>query len=939
MRKTVNDAMAHDVGFRFAAISKNGKCVGYYPTRDKASKFAPRGSQIVPIVNTKDSVSRALTAASNRVRLAPSNSRKNSRGSHRGIAMLKNPISTFDAARASAGMSKDELEKNRIILAPDGYTIPQGTLDRVKESYGPGIRTSNSKGAPFIDETVWPVPNINIPAPKGLSYLPHQVAAIIAMARRKNVLLADQQGLGKTMEIVGYMNLLTPDKTMIVSPRTMKGTWIRELKKWSTRNLKIVEVQGTPTKIEFKIPRIERVGSKNRTKVVYDSIPSLPKDTNVIIATYKIFVSRQPEIVYTADGDPISLKSSVKTATKNLISELFKQNVDLLVLDEVHDLSNRKAVMTKAFFGEKPNSDIPGSGFIGMVNLATNKIFATGTPLRGGDPSTLFHFLTSLSKRDFPSGFTFNESFGGEPISGGSPGRKKKGEESKEKNPDMLGIKMRDSVMIRRLAKDVLDLPKEIRKSIEALDTPEIEKAFELQKAALDAAGITENDIKIEDVSEDEAAAALADIAEALMDDALSPEEKAKLEEAAESDFAASQSKLAATYGTKKKYLFQQITPARVAMSIARAKQFMYTLGEIERITKGKTNGKIVVFFHHKAALNEALKALAKAGYTKDDWVIVDGNTKSEESDDAVESFQNEDVKFFFGSIKTCAAGLTLTKANVCLFLETDWTPAYNLQAEKRIHRIGQEAEVCFFFYSVKQRSIDANVVRVTIDKIDTQREILDKFPSERQVDKFENRFKEKEIVGAKYQIPDRYAIRAALLDACKQLGTEPSNEKRYNWDTGKTDTVKDYVWAMNSERCQRAQITSDDYNKMARAARELQYSDIIRTASLNENLIDEALPVLWKVRTFVEKKSLLNNINWPTEITGRSAGLFSPERILDTSKDYFGLLASTLFNQRVNLHKKFLEERAEGRRQKKDKELEDMIDSLGELEIEGEEE
>ena len=56
--------------------------------------------------------------------------------------------------------------------------------------------------------------------------------------------------------------------------------------------------------------------------------------------------------------------------------------------------------------------------------------------------------------------------------------------------------------------------------------------------------------------------------------------------------------------------------------------------------------------------------------------------------------FQNGEVPIFLGTIAAGSEGINLTAANTVVFLDRDWTPARNSQAEDRLHRIGQDNAV-----------------------------------------------------------------------------------------------------------------------------------------------------------------------------------------------------------------------------------------------------
>lgn len=82
---------------------------------------------------------------------------------------------------------------------------------------------------------------LDVPHPPGLEYLPFQKAGIAFAAKRATTLLADEQGLGKTIEAAGYINCDSSiNRVLIVCPASLKLNWRSELKKWLTRRLSVV---------------------------------------------------------------------------------------------------------------------------------------------------------------------------------------------------------------------------------------------------------------------------------------------------------------------------------------------------------------------------------------------------------------------------------------------------------------------------------------------------------------------------------------------------------------------------------------------------------------------------------------------------------------------------------------------------------------------------
>lgn len=105
---------------------------------------------------------------------------------------------------------------------------------------------------------------------------------------------------------------------------------------------------------------------------------------------------------------------------------------------------------------------------------------------------------------------------------------------------------------------------------------------------------------------------------------------------------------------------------------------------------------KFLVFAVHHVVMNAVSECLQN---NKISHVRIDGSTKAESRNSIVESFQNDpSIRCAVLSIRACSVGLTLTAANKVVFAELDWTPSNIIQAEGRVHRIGQERPVkCIF--------------------------------------------------------------------------------------------------------------------------------------------------------------------------------------------------------------------------------------------------
>lgn len=165
--------------------------------------------------------------------------------------------------------------------------------------------------------------DIFIPSPEGLDYFPFQNAGIefCYLNRNHNTLIGDEPGLGKTIQFIGYCNLVGALNILVVCPASLVLNWAREITKWHV---------GKPT--------IEIITSGKQ-----DPNPSI----DVHIVSYSL------------------------TINKKIQAFLQRKKPDAMTIDEVHYLKNPEAKRTKSIYVDAGN----------LVDGASNVIVLSGTPI------------------------------------------------------------------------------------------------------------------------------------------------------------------------------------------------------------------------------------------------------------------------------------------------------------------------------------------------------------------------------------------------------------------------------------------------------------------------------------------------------------------------------------------------------------------------------
>jgi len=258
--------------------------------------------------------------------------------------------------------------------------------------------------------------NIKIPAPTGLSYLPYQKAGIAYCLQRKDTLVGDEPGLGKTIISLGFINVLRPRNVLIVAPATLSYNWKVEAEKWLIDQYEIF----TPKKGDQAIPLLE---SYKRQLVItnYEKV---------------VGITRQEKHLDTA------------------FSASLKRAWDVIVFDEAHAVKNPESKRSQAVLGE-----------YGLVNRAHRTLFLTGTPMENY-PKEIWPIAATICPAKFGDWFAFARRYCGlhkETHEGGRTAWVSTG----GTHLSELQQRLRASFMVRRLKHDVLkELPPKRRQLV-----------------------------------------------------------------------------------------------------------------------------------------------------------------------------------------------------------------------------------------------------------------------------------------------------------------------------------------------------------------------------------------------------------------------------------------------------------------------------------------
>jgi len=149
-----------------------------------------------------------------------------------------------------------------------------------------------------------------------------------------------------------------------------------------------------------------------------------------------------------------------------------------------------------------------------------------------------------------------------------------------------------------------------------------------------------------------------------------------------------------------------------------------------------ETDEKLVIFAYHKKIIKTLVNKYKKIS------VIVDGSVSMDKRKKAIKTFQKKrKVRLFIGNIIAAGTAITLTAAHSAVFVELDFVPGNHIQAEDRIHRIGQKEKV-FVYYLVAKGTIEEKLCKIIQKKAEIIASVLDGKTKQDRLDVFDRLLK-----------------------------------------------------------------------------------------------------------------------------------------------------------------------------------------------------
>ena len=170
---------------------------------------------------------------------------------------------------------------------------------------------------------------------------------------------------------------------------------------------------------------------------------------------------------------------------------------------------------------------------------------------------------------------------------------------------------------------------------------------------------------------------------------------------------------------------FEEFSEIRAALAKARIPAAIEIVESFE-----DSDTPLIVFSAHR-------EPVLKIG-EREGWGTIVGGMDNADKHEVVKDFQEGKLKGVALTIGAGSEGITLTRASNMLFVDLDWSPLANAQAEDRIRRIGQKSSSLLYQTMVTSHPLDLHVQSLLAQKTQLIRKAIDNtidFKAPKQLD------------------------------------------------------------------------------------------------------------------------------------------------------------------------------------------------------------
>ena len=470
----------------------------------------------------------------------------------------------------------------------------------------------------------------------------HQKDAVKFLLSRKKCILADDMGLGKSLELSVAAIEGNFDSVLIICPASIKTNWKKELM-WYVPERDISIIEGIQGKNKSELEKMlgYSVGkSGKKLKELQEEAKDKGKwqDNRFVIVNFDIL-----DEFYQIPASR-SKENIAKALLNSPMLQYIKDKKSLIIIDEAHRLSNSTSIRYKVI------RDLIKRGEPHSIYAAT------GTPITN-NPRNLYCVLQFLNDPITDDYNYYMERYCGA-FKVPAKGEKEKWTNIWNQRGSVGDLKqfIRDNAKMIQVATDGTNL-EELKERISHMYLRRTKEDF--------------NDIVEKTIHE-----VFYDLSykqQCEYDRLWEEYEEAKLNEDPEKEL----NKELLEGGLYRKYLSNQMVP-----------------NTIDMVTDFIEGGEKVVI---ACCFDEELYTLQE--HFKDDCVIYNGKMNLKEKDEAVRKFMTEpETKVFIGNINAAGVGITLTSATKLIFNNISFVPGDNQQMCDRIHRLNQSKPVDIYY-------------------------------------------------------------------------------------------------------------------------------------------------------------------------------------------------------------------------------------------------